>query len=45
MKLTELTLKQSTFGELKQSLKTRSDEHTRSVRNCDCGKNKIAKHY
>ena len=32
------------FGETKQSLKSRSDEHKRSVRNCDCDKNEIAKH-
>ena len=32
------------FGESKRSLKSRSDEHKRSVRNCDCKKNKIAKH-
>ena len=32
------------FGESKQSLKARSDEHKRSVRNCNCDKNKIAKH-
>ena len=32
------------FGESKQSLKVRSDEHKRSVRNCNCDKNKIAKH-
>ena len=32
------------FGESKQSLKSRSDEHKRSVRNCDSDKNEIAKH-
>ena len=32
------------FGESKRSLKLRSDEHKRSVRNCDCDKNEIAKH-
>ena len=32
------------FGESKRSLKLRSDEHKRSVRNCDCNKNEIAKH-
>ena len=32
------------FGESKLSLKSRSDEHKRSVRNCDCDKNEIAKH-
>ena len=32
------------FGESKWSLKSRSDEHTRSFRNCDCDKNEIAKH-
>ena len=30
------------FGESKQSLKSRSDEHKRSVGNCDCDKNEIA---
>ena len=32
------------FGESKRSLRSRSDEHKRSVRNCDCDKNEIAKH-
>ena len=32
------------FGESKRSLKSRSDEHKRSVRNCDCDNNEIAKH-
>ena len=32
------------FGESKRSLKSRSNEHKRSVRNCDCDKNEIAKH-
>ena len=32
------------FGESKWFLKSRSDEHKRSVRNCDCDKNEIAKH-
>ena len=32
------------FGESKRSLKSRSGEHKRSVRNCDCDKNDIAKH-
>ena len=31
------------FGESKRSLKSRSDEHKRSVRSCDCHKNEIAK--
>ena len=31
------------FGESKRSLKSRSDEHQRSVKNCDCDKNEIAK--
>ena len=31
------------FGEFKRSLKLHSDEHKRSVRNCDCDKNEIAK--
>ena len=33
------------FGESKLSLKSRSEEHKRSVRNCDCDKNEIAKHF
>ena len=32
------------FGEFKRALKLRSDEHKRSVRNCDCDKNEIEKH-
>ena len=32
------------FGESKRSLKSRSDEHKRSFRNCDCEKNEFAKH-
>ena len=32
------------FGESKQSLKLHSDKHKRSVSNCDCDKNEIAKH-
>ena len=32
------------FGESKRSLKSRSDEHKRSVRNCDCDQNEIANH-
>ena len=32
------------FGKSKRSLKFRSDEHKRAVRNCDCDKNEIAKH-
>ena len=32
------------FGESKRSLKLCSDEHNRSVRNCDCDKNETAKH-
>ena len=32
------------FGEFKRSLKSRWDEHKRSVRNSDCDKNEIAKH-
>ena len=32
------------FGESKWSLKSHSDEHKRSIRNCDCDKNEIAKH-
>ena len=33
------------FGESKRSLKSRSDEHKRPVRNCDCDKNEIDKHF
>ena len=33
------------FGESKWSLKSRSDEHERSVRKCACDKNEIAKQY
>ena len=32
------------FCESKRSLKSHSDEHKRSVRNCDCDKNEIAEH-
>ena len=32
------------MGEFKQSLKSRSDEHKRSIKNCDIKKNEIAKH-
>ena len=32
------------IGKSKGSLKLRSDEHERSVRNCDCDNNEIAKH-
>ena len=32
------------FGESKRSLKSRSDEHERSVWNCDCDNNEIVKH-
>ena len=32
------------FCESKQSLKLRSDEHKRSLWNCDCDKNEIIKH-
>ena len=30
------------FGESKWPLKLRTDEHKRSARNCNCGKNEIA---
>ena len=33
------------FGESKQYLKWHSDEHKGSVKNCDCEKNEIVKHY
>ena len=32
------------FAESKRSLTSRSDEHKRSVRNCDCNLNEIAKY-
>ena len=32
------------FGKFKWSLKLHSDEHKRSVSNCHCDKNEIAKH-
>ena len=32
------------FGESKLSLKSRSDEDKRYVRNCNCDQNEIAKH-
>ena len=43
---TKLTvvLRSSLHGEFKRSLKSRSDEPKRSVRNCDCKKNENAKH-
>ena len=44
MKSAVLTAKQSTFGESKQNLKSRSDEHKGSVRNWDYEKNEIAKY-
>ena len=37
-------MKQSASVNLEQSLKSRSDEHKRSVKYCDCDKNEIAKH-
>ena len=44
MKSAVVTAKQSTFGESKQNLKSRSDEHKGSVRNWDYEKNEIAKY-
>ena len=44
MKLTVVTVKQSASVNLKWSSKMHSDEHKRSVRNCNCDKNEIAKH-
>ena len=38
------TCKAFYFGEPKQSLKSRSDEHKRSVKNFDCEKNETAKY-
>ena len=32
------------LGESKRSLKYHSDDYVRSVRNCDCEKNEVAKH-
>ena len=32
------------ISESKRSLKSHSDEYMRSVKNCDCDKNEIAKH-
>ena len=32
------------FSESKRSLKSRSDEHKRYLKNCNCEKNDIAKH-
>ena len=44
MKLTVVTARQSiSVNESKQSLKSVSDEHKRSLRNCDCKKNEIGK--
>ena len=43
MKLTVATVKQFTLvGQSKQSLKQRSEDYRRSVKNCDCEKNEIA---
>ena len=42
MKLTAVTAVY--FGESKPPLKSHSDEHKRSVSNCDCDENEIAKH-
>ena len=33
------------FSEFKRFLKLSSDEHNRSVKNCDCENNKIGKHF
>ena len=33
------------FGESKRSFKSRSDEHKKTVRNCDCDNNEIAKQF
>ena len=44
MKLTVVAVKQFNIGESKRSLKSRSDEHKKSVRDCDCDQNEIAKH-
>ena len=38
------TLEYLNLGESKWSLKSRSDEHKRSAKNCDCHKNESAKH-
>ena len=44
LKLTVVTAKQPTSVNLNGSLKSRSDKHKGSVRNCDCAKNESAKH-
>ena len=45
MKLTVVSNRKAVyFSEPKRSLKSHSDEHKRYIRNCDCGKNGIAKH-
>ena len=44
MKLALVTCEAVYFGDSKGSLKSRSDEHKRSVRNCDCEKNEMVKH-
>ena len=41
MKLTNATV---FFGESTLSLESRSNEHKRSLKNCNCGKNEIVKH-
>ena len=40
----EIDCSNSKLSKSKRSLKSRSDEHKRSVRNCDCDNNEIAKH-
>ena len=42
--MTAVNCEAAYFGESKLYLKLSSNEHKRSVRNCDCKKNKIAKH-
>ena len=44
MKLTVVYLGAGYFGESKRTLKSRSNKHKKSIRNCDCENNEIAKH-
>ena len=44
MKLTVVNAKKSTLVNL-NGLKSRSDEHKKTVRNCDCDNNEIAKQF
>ena len=44
MKLTVVYLDAGYFDESKRTLKSRSNKHKKSIRNCDCENNEIAKH-